>query len=86
MHAMRAKHLVDSPQCRYSPDGQILGICSRMKSKACAACGWAAKGLWRYDVGNSYLRLRLVHSGTATVFQNWPTEKTPLDRADASER
>ncbi|CAK9006649.1 unnamed protein product [Durusdinium trenchii] len=44
---------------RYSPDGQILGICSRMKSKA----------------------LRLVHSGTATVFQNWPTEKTPLDRA-----
>ena len=30
------------------------------------------------------LRLKLVHAGTATVFQNWPAVKTPLNRVGIS--
>ena len=30
------------------------------------------------------LRMKLVHTGTMTVFQNWPTQRTPLHRVAAS--
>ena len=35
-------------------------------------------------VNAKQLRLKLVHAGTATVFQNWPAVKTPLNRVGIS--
>ena len=35
-------------------------------------------------VNTKQLRLKLVHAGTATVFQNWPALKTPLNRVGIS--
>lgn len=68
---------ISGPKLSGTPISSIGNLTTRVDCLRYSSDGQILGACSRLKSGS----LRLVHAGTATVFQNWPTQKTPLNRA-----
>jgi U3 small nucleolar RNA-associated protein 18 len=68
----------------FAPDGQMLAMGSSQKKDALKLVSPHLRFHWWYALPAAYLTICLVgmqvHLPSCTVYQNWPTDKTPLKR------
>ncbi|CAE8741957.1 unnamed protein product, partial [Polarella glacialis] len=70
---------VSGPKMSGTPEHSIGNLTTRIDAIRFHPEGEVLAGCSRMKKGS----LKLVHTATATVFQNWPTQKTPIERVSA---